>query len=625
VTERKRFGLERVLGLPALAAIAYGEVASSVWFALGIVSLYALGLTPWVLLAVGFLFMIVALAYAEALAAMPELGGAGAFVRKAFNDPAGFAVGWVILLDYLIVIALAALFIPHYLGSALEVGSITDGPWDAVTAVGVIALIAAVRLVRRTRMYGVVIGLAAFTAAIVALVVVLALALLLSPGDISGGPFPSAHSLLFALALATLAYTGLETVGNFAAEAREPGTALPKSMFYGLLAAVLTTTLAGIAWLAALPAGSLLGEEWVQAPLIGIVDALGAKLPEPAVDGLRVFIGLSAVAVLVGVITTSISGAGRLTYALAQRQMLPRAFGRLSPRTLISPVTILTVAGLASGLLVVAAAHGQPTRFLASLYSFGILLAFTAGQAALLRLRVTAPDLERPFRVRPEMTVRGYRLPLPTLVALPITAVLWVVALATHAGARVAGPIWLALGLVVFVVVRKREREGVFARVEPAKGDLVPELEGVYRRILVPLKGGPIGDEVLATGLKLASEHGAEIEVMHVVRVPLEAALHEGVAERETEAELSINEARELAAEQGVGIRARVVRARSIGDAIVESARETEADVILLGSAPRWRRQSRFFSPTVDHVLRHANCEVMVVAYPEGVLEDELE
>ena len=134
----------------------------------------------------------------------------------------------------------------------------------------------------------------------------LALALLLSPGDISGGPFPSAHSLLFALALATLAYTGLETVGNFAAEAREPGTALPKSMFYGLLAAVVTTTLAGIAWLAALPAGSLLGEEWVQAPLLGIVDALHAELPEPAVDALRVFIGLSAVVVLAGVITTSI-------------------------------------------------------------------------------------------------------------------------------------------------------------------------------------------------------------------------------------------------------------------------------------------------------------------------------
>jgi nucleotide-binding universal stress UspA family protein len=235
------------------------------------------------------------------------------------------------------------------------------------------------------------------------------------------------------------------------------------------------------------------------------------------------------------------------------------------------------------------------------------------------------PDLERPFRARPEISVRGHLLPLPTLLALPVTAVLWVAALATHAGARVAGPIWLAFGLVVYVVVRRREREGVFARVEPAKGDLVPELEGVYRRILVPLKGGPIGDEVLATALKLASEHRADVEVMHVVRVPLDAPLDGAAVERETEAELSIREAKELAAEQGVEIRARVVRSRSIGDAIIESARDSGVDVIVLGSAPRWRRQSRFFSPTVDHVLRHADCEVMVVAYPEGVLEDELE
>jgi APA family basic amino acid/polyamine antiporter len=622
---RRRHRLERVLDVPALAAVAYGEVASSVWFALGIVSVFALALTPWVLLAVGFLFMLVALAYAEGTAAMPEAGGAAAFVRRAFNDPAGFAIGWVIFLDYLIVIALAALFVPHYVGTALEIDAVTDGPWDALAGVGVIAAVAGFRLARRAHLYRLLIALAGFTAATLALVVVLALALLFSPGDITGGPFPGWHSFFFALALSTLAYTGLETVANFAAEARQPGSALPRSLFLGLLGAVVTATLVGIAWLAALPAGSVLGREWERAPLVGITDALRASLPDRVVDGFRIFIGLSAVLVLVAVITTSISGASRLAHALAQRQMLPRAFGRLSPRTLIGPANILAAAGLAAGLLVIAAVHGQPARFLASLYSFGILLAFTGAQLAVLRLRIVEPDLERPFRVRFDISVRGHRLPLPTLIALPLTAVLWVAALATHAGARVAGPVWLALGLVVYVVVRRHERAGVFARVEPVRGDIVPEVEGVYRRILVPLKGGPIGDEVLATALKLASEHAAAVEAMHVVRVPLEAALDEAGGEWDSEAELSIDEAKELAAEQGVEIHGRVVRARSIGDAIVESAQDTGADLILLGSAPRWRRQSRFFSPTVDYVLRHASCEVMVVAYPEGVLEEELE
>lgn len=622
---RRRHRLERVLDAPALAAVAFGEVGSSVYFALGIAALFALGLTPWVLLAVGTVFLVVALSYAEGTAAMREPGGAAAFVRRAFNDPAAFAVGWLLFLDYLIVVALAALFVPHYLGTALEVEELTEGPWDAAAGVGVIAAIAAFRLARRTRLYRGAIVLAALAAAVLVVLVILAFAFLLSPGDLTGGPFPSWDSLAFALALAALAYTGLETVANLAAEARRPGRALPRSLFIGLGAAVVATTLVGVAWLAALPGGRVLGPEWLQAPLVGVADALSGSLPGALVDGLRVLVGFTGAIVLVAAITTSISGAGRLAYSLARSEMLPHAFGRLSARTLISPASIVAAAALAIALLLGAAAHGDTALFLASLYSFGILIAFTAAQVAVVRLRMTEPELRRPFRVPVSVRVRGAELPLPALVGAPVTAALWVAAMATHEAARVVGPLWLLFGAAVYVTVRLRARATLFERVEPPRGDLVPEVEGAYRRILVPLKGGPIGDEVLATALKLAHEHGAQVEVTHVLRVPFEAALDEVAGEREWEAELSIDEAKELAAEQGVEIRGEVVRARSIGEAIVGKAREGGVDLILLGSAPRWRRQSRFFSPTVDHVLRHAPCEVMVVAYPQGVLEDELE
>ena len=113
---RKLPRLERVLDAPALASVAYGEVASSIYFALGIIALHALGFTPAILGIVGALFLIVALSYAEGTAAIHETGGAATFVRVAFNDLAGFLTGWVLFLDYLIVIALSALFFPHYLG-----------------------------------------------------------------------------------------------------------------------------------------------------------------------------------------------------------------------------------------------------------------------------------------------------------------------------------------------------------------------------------------------------------------------------------------------------------------------------------------------------------------------------
>src|SRR3954469_4759699 len=150
---RKLPRLGRTLDAPTLFSVAYGEIASSIYFALGIIALHALGLTPVVLLVVGALFFLVSLSYAEGTAAIPETGGAATFVRRAFNDLVGFMTGWVLFLDYLIVIALSALFLPHYLGAAMEWGSLEHNPWDVVVGVCVVISVGAVRLVRRSTFY----------------------------------------------------------------------------------------------------------------------------------------------------------------------------------------------------------------------------------------------------------------------------------------------------------------------------------------------------------------------------------------------------------------------------------------------------------------------------------------
>src|ERR1700745_3844251 len=142
---RKLPRLQRVLDAPALASVAYGEVASSLYFALGIVALHALGLTPVVLALVGLLFLVVTLSYAEGTTTIGETGGAATFVRVAFNDFAGFVPGWAPFLDYLIVIALSALFFPHYLGLAIGWHSIARHPGDVIAGCVVIAAIAAAR------------------------------------------------------------------------------------------------------------------------------------------------------------------------------------------------------------------------------------------------------------------------------------------------------------------------------------------------------------------------------------------------------------------------------------------------------------------------------------------------
>jgi APA family basic amino acid/polyamine antiporter len=618
---RRFAGLTRVLGGRSLASVAYGEIGSSLYFALGVVALYALGLTPLVLAAAGLVFLVVALSYAEGTAAIPEPGGAALFVRRAFNDPLGFATGWLLLLDYLIVTALAALFVPHYL-AVLGWDELREPPWDTVAAVVVVLGLAVVRLVRRPQLYLLAVAIAAVALAAHLALVALGLPLLFDADAVgrAGGAEPAWDELAFALPLAMLAFTGLETVANLAAETREPGRTLPRSMFAGIGAVIVVSIAVALVGVSAFPAANGvtdLGERWRLAPLAGIAEEIGAELPD-AVDGLLVgFVAISGVVVLLAAATTSMSGAGRLTYSLARHGMLPHAFERLNRRTLLSPASIVSTAAVVVALLVVSDLAGRAAVILASLYSFGVLFAFTAAQLAVVRLRRTEPALERPFRA-PAMPALG-------LLGAALTAAILVLAVATHESARVAGPLWLVAGFAVYALVRRRRGAGLAERVRPAVADIVPSEEGAYGTILVPVKAGAIGDEVFATALRLADEHDARITALHVVAVPLDTPLDAGAGEADERATRSLAEASELAAEHGVEVDARLVRARSIGAAIVEEATALGADLIVLGSAPHWRRQSRFFSPTVEHVLKRAPCEVMVIAYPQGVLEEEEE
>src|ERR671936_677308 len=626
---KKLPGLRRVLGASPLASVAYGEIGSSLYFALGIVALYALGFTPWVLLAVGAVFLLVALSYAEGTAAIPEPGGAATLVRRAYNDLLGFLTGWALFLDYLIVIALSALFLPHYVARAVGPAALRHHPWDVVFGVAVIIGVSLIRLVRRAQLYRLGIGLAALDPSTQLLLVGLGFGLLFSGNaltkGLSLGTSPSWHAIVFALPLGMLAYTGLETVANLAEETREPGRALPRSVFSGIGLVVLIYVAIALVGLSAFPTTggtTALGTTWLRAPLMGIVHALQGPLPGWAGTALRVYVGLSGAFILLVALATSMSGFGRLAHSLGEHGQLPRAFGRLNRRTLVSPEAILAAALISIALLVGTAFIREDVAFLASLFSFGVLGAFTAAQLAVIKLRFSEPELLRPYRAPAGVRLRGIEVPLPALAGSVATFAIWIAALATHSGARYGGPAWLAAGLLVYGLVRRGRGEGLLEHVE-APPEHLPETE--FASILVPMKLGPIGEEMVATAVKLAQERGAEVEALHVIRVPLDKAIDAELEAEEERAVASLAEAQLLGDDHGVPVRGVTVRARSIGEAIVKEAEKRGFDLIMLGSAPRWRRQSRFFSPTVEYVLRKApgGCEVVVVAFPEGVMEED--
>jgi APA family basic amino acid/polyamine antiporter len=625
---RKLPRLRRVLDAPALFSVAYGEIASSIYFALGIITARALGFTPAVLAAVGALFLLVSLSYAEGTAAIRETGGAATFVRIAFNDFLGFVTGWALFLDYLIVISLSALFLPQYLSAGLGIESLGRAPWDVACAVGVVVAIGAVRFGRRPEFYRVGIVAAALDSVTQVLLVVLGFALLYSPEALTKsttlGVSPSWHEIAFALPLAMLAYTGLETVANLAEEARRPGRDLPRSLFGAIVVVVTIYILIAIVGLFAFPpvgGETALGGEWLRAPLMGIVAQLDAQLPFWLGTPLRVYVGLSGALILLAAATTSVSGFGRLAYSLGEHGQLPRAFGRLSRRTLVSPEAILAAVGISAVVIVATSWLESPVAFLASLFSFGVLLAFTAAQLAVIRLRFTEPGRRRPFSVPFSVRMRGGSVPIPAVVGALLTFAIWIAAMATHPGARYAGPIWLVAGVVVYGLVRRGRGERLTGRVVSPDEQVLPE--STFTSILVPMKLGIIGEEMVATAVKLAMEHGARVEALYVMRVPLELPLDAELPDEEERATASLAEARLLGSDHGVHVTVETVRARSIGEAIVRVAEQRGVDLILLGSSPRWRRQSRFFSPTVEYVLRRAPCEVLIVAFPQGVIEAE--
>jgi basic amino acid/polyamine antiporter, APA family len=619
---RKLPRLQRVLDAPALFSIAYGEIASSIYFALGIIATNAHGLTPAVLLFVGAIFLLVSLSYAEGTAAIRETGGAATFVRIAFNDLVGFVTGWALFLDYLIVIALSAVFVPHYVAGAFFTK--IQRPWDVVAGCLVIAGIAATRLIHRTRLHAWALIVALVDLGTQLLLIILGLALLFTPHALTAGTSlgsePTWHDIAFAIPLAMLAYTGLETIANLAEEARRPGRDLPRSLFGAIGLVVLLYVGMAVVALSAFPAehGTQLGSNWLRSPLMGIVSRIREHVPDVVGAPLQVYVGLSGALILLTAATTSISGFGRLAYSLGEHAQLPRRFGMLNKRTLVSPWSIVAAAVISIVLLAGTAALAHPIFFLASLFSFGVLLAFTAAQLAVLKLRLAEPERRRPYRV--PLTVRG--VPLPTLVGTLATTAIWIVALSTHAGARYGGPLWLAAGLVLYVTIRKSRGEGL--RERHVSADEQPHLAEVeFSRILVPMKLGEIGEEMVATAVKLAQERAASVEALHVIRVPLDLPLDAELLEEEERAAASLAEAQLLGADHGVRVNGHTVRARSIGQAIVEEAQRNGVDLIVLGSSPRWRRQSRFFSPTVEYVLKKAPSEVLIVAFPQSVLEGD--
>src|SRR4029079_8748342 len=220
MAELKTRGLRKSVGVAGLFATAYGNVGSSIYYALGLVAAHALGLTPVVFIFAGGLFALPAKTYAEGASMFPEAGGSSSFARHAFNEVVSFFAGWGLTLDYIITVAISAFFVPHYLGAFWP--ALGHGPWDVIGGAVVIAVLAAlnIRGIGESTKVNIVLALADLVTQ--AALVALGFVLVFPPGTLISqihlGVAPSYTELLFALSISMIAYTGIETVSNMAEE-----------------------------------------------------------------------------------------------------------------------------------------------------------------------------------------------------------------------------------------------------------------------------------------------------------------------------------------------------------------------------------------------------------------------
>jgi basic amino acid/polyamine antiporter, APA family len=622
---RQQQGLERVLGTPALFSTAYGNVGSSIYYALGVTAVFALGLTPVVFLIAGLIFAATAATYAEGTVRYPEAGGSSSFARHAFNELASFGAAWAQMLVYVATVAISAFFVPHYLSVFWE--PLRENPWDIVGGAIVIVILVAINIVGVREAASLNIVLAVVDFATQVLLVAIGFALVFSPStlidNIELGVAPTWSQFFVAIPIAMLAYTGVETVSNLAEEVRDPVRNVPQA--YKLVAAAtfaIYLTLPLIA-LSALPVFreadgdyvTLLGlppEEggFAADPVLGVVQNLG--LEAWLLDGLEIYVGVLAATILFIATNAGVIGSSRITYAMAGYRQLPSVFRKLHRRFKTPWLALVVFAGFFPVLVIL---PGE-TNFLGTMYAFGATLSFTIAHVALVVIRYRRREEEVLFLAKPNIRWRGVDWPLFALLGGIGTLIAWIVIVLQESQTRWAGFGWIVLGFIAYAVYRRWfVQASLTETVRAPVIVLIAPLEVTFRTIVVPVLRTPESEEALFAAARLAADRRSRIALVNVIEVPLERPLDAAMEEAEHEAERVLDSAQALLETYGVRTVTRVIRARAAGSAIVEDALARQAELIVVG-APRTRirRGKPIFGRTVDYVLKHSPIRVLVAA-----------
>jgi APA family basic amino acid/polyamine antiporter len=618
MAQRRLHGLERVLGVNALFSTAYGNVGSSIYYALGLVASFALGLTPVVFVIAGVIFYLTAATYSEATAMYPEAGGSSSFARHAFNEFWSFFAAWGQMLNYVITISISAFFVPHYVGS-LFWEPLRHAPGDVVGGIVVVAVLAVVNVfgVKEAARLNILLAVTDFATQL--LLVVLGIVLVFSPetlvDNVHLGLAPTWKQFVIAIPVAMIAYTGIETISNMAEEAKDEATTIPRAMNRVVVAVFAIYALLPAVALSALPVtqradgsySTLLGVGEDQGgfagdPVLGIVKNLDLG---PLQGAGELYVGLLAATILVIATNAGIIGVSRLVYSMGIHRQVPDRLRQLHPAFRTPWLGILVFSALAC----VAMLPGK-ADFLGNIYAFGAMLSFTIAHAAVVRLRLKQPDRERPYRGPGTLRVAGRELPLFALLGGAGTGIAWVTVTVLHLAVAAAGLAWLVGGVVLYAIYRRGQGLDLTTTTRVAVPKPVVDHEAEYESVLVAYDEREFVPELLATAIRLAARRSRGIHVLVTITVPATSPINAALPEQELAAQEVIEQAKVQGGRRVTG-HWQKVRSGQAGRAIVDEAREIGARAIVM-PLPERTGGGSLFGRTLETVLAERPCRVII-------------
>ncbi|TMD01951.1 MAG: APC family permease [Chloroflexi bacterium] len=484
VVVRRPTKMPRTLGAPALFAASYGNVGSSIYYALGVTAAFALGLTPLALLLAGGIFVTTALNYAEGTAAIPHAGGSSSFARRAFNDPIGFLVGWVQLLNYMATVSISSYFAISYLGVFGKYVPLfqqlkMNETWHVGATVVMIAILIVINIVGIQESSALNLVLALVDLVTQFALVILGIFILLKIDvvfrNIHWGIAPTWGNFLASVSIAMVTYTGIETISNLSEEAKNPGRSVPRATYAVIVAVLFVAAFLPTIGLSVFPVhpdahgGYItdLATTWKADPVAGIVTGF-SRVSETLALWAGIWVGFLAFTILLIATNAGLIGISRLSYSLAGAEMLPRRFATLHPR-FKTPFISIIVFGVLSAMLVVAGIliHTKVIDLMSAVYSLAATFAFCSAHLSVMRLRFVEPDLYRPYRMPLNIKFGRDSIPVLSLVgALAIGIVFTQLMFQNISNSTWIYLGWLALGVLSFAAYRTYKKEPLWEPLE---------------------------------------------------------------------------------------------------------------------------------------------------------------